>query len=323
MANFVAAEGAVLEQILDASYGIWNDGLSRRAYGRFYAAQTATPWGRAHLARYALVDGGSVLASAKLYSFDATLDGAAVRVAGLGAIFTQPESRGRGVARELIARVLDRAATGGADLALLFSEIGADYYARCGFTPIRTTHAAVRVIESGRRGAPATLVRAGQDRDVPDLVAMNSARAAAYRFHLNRDRDLVHYAIARLRLLAGLGAPGMRELQFFIAEEGASAVAYVIVSAKGRAWTLEECGDRDPAGARVGAILQVLIARDPADDRPAIAGWLPRDFRPPQIEVIGETPSAEVMMVRALTGRGAAATTLREQELIYWRSDRF
>jgi hypothetical protein len=27
---------------------------------------------------------------------------------------------------------------------------------------------------------------------------------------------------------------------------------------------IEECGDRDPSGARVGAILQALIAREPA-----------------------------------------------------------
>src|SRR5206468_10676186 len=37
---------------------------------------------------------------------------------------------------------------------------------------------------------------------------------------------------------------------------------------------LEECGDRDPSGARMGAILQVLIARNPAERRPAITAWL-------------------------------------------------
>src|SRR5204862_3890546 len=104
-----------------------------------------------------------------------------------------------------------------------------------------------------------------------------------FRFHLVRDRDLVHYAIAKKRLLAGLGPAGAREVQFFIAEEGASAVAYVVITARrhgsdqGAAIDslLEECGDRDPAGARVGAILQALIAREPAEIRPTITGWLP------------------------------------------------
>ena len=74
-----------------------------------------------------------------------------------------------------------------------------------------------------------------------------------------------------------MGPAGDREVQFFIAEEGASAVAYVVISVRGGAWVLEECGDRDPAGARVGAILQVLMARDPSalaagDDRVAPGG---------------------------------------------------
>jgi GNAT superfamily N-acetyltransferase len=323
MAILAPAEGPVLDQILDATYDIWHDGLSRRAYARFYAAQTATAWGRAHLERQALVDGDEVLASAKLYMFDATLDGRTLRLAGLGAIFTQPAHRGRGAARQLVEGMLESAATKGADLALLFSEIGPDYYARLGFTPLPRTNRTLRVIEDARRGAPATMVRGGEERDLADIASMGAARAAAYRFHLNRDRDLIQFSIAKMRLLAGLGPPGARELRFFIAEEGASAAAYVVVSVKGREWAVEECGDRDPAGARAGAILQVLIAREPAEQRPAITGWLPAGFLPPQIAVVSERPSTDVMMVRALTSAGGAAVTLREEDVFYWRSDLF
>jgi hypothetical protein len=55
----------------------------------------------------------------------------------------------------------------------------------------------------------------------------------------------------------------IRQLHFFIAEEGITAAAYVVISIVGRTWTIEECGNRDPSGARVGAILQPLIAREP------------------------------------------------------------
>jgi GNAT superfamily N-acetyltransferase len=323
MAILVPAEGAILDQILESTYDTWHEGLSRRAYARFYAAQTATAWGRVHLERKALVDGAEVLASGKLYTFDATLDGRTVRVAGLGAIFTQPAHRGRGAARELVERMLDVAVAGGADLALLFSEIGPNYYARLGFTAIPTTNRTLRVIEDARRGAPATMVRGGEERDLADITAMGISRAAPYRFHLNRDRNLIQFSIAKKRLLAGLGPPGARELQFFIAEEGASAAAYVVVSVRGREWTVEECGDRDPTGARAGAILQALIARDPTEQRPSITGWLPSGFLPPQIAVIGEQPSSEVMMARALTAAGESAHALGEQDLLYWKSDLF
>jgi GNAT superfamily N-acetyltransferase len=328
MAIVASAEGPLLEQILDATYDTWHEGLSRHAYGRYYAAQVTTAWGLRSLRRLALVEGDEVLASAKVYAVDAVLDGRDVRVVGLGAVFTEALHRGRGVARDLIERILEQSAADGADLALLFSDIGPGYYARLGFSPLpAAADASLRIFESPRGGAPATMVRAGADRDLADIAAMGEIRASAYRFHLRRDRDAVSYAIATKRLLAGLGSPGARELQFFVAEEGASAVAYVVISvrnvAAGAEWTIEECGDRDPTGARVGAILQVLLARNPAERRPSIRVWLPPGFHPPQIEIIDERPAAEVMMVRALTRAAESVHTLRAEDVMYWHGDVF
>ena len=327
MAILVNAEGPLLEQIHDATYDTWHEGLSRHAYGRFYAAQVATVWGQRGLHRLALVEGNELLASAKVYAFNAVLDGRDARVIGLGAVFTQPAHRGRGAARDLIERILAPPSAEGVELALLFSEIGPDYYARLGFAPLPTVDLSVRIFENPRRGAPATMVRAGEERDVADIVAMGEIRSARYRFHLKRDRDLLSYAIAKKRLLAGLGPSGARELQFFIAEEGASAVAYVVVSVRnetgGVEWTIEECGDRDPTGARVGAILQVLIARNPAERRPSIRAWLPAGFHPPQVEVIDGQPSHDVMMVKALTPAAEAIGALRAEDLLYWHGDVF
>jgi GNAT superfamily N-acetyltransferase len=323
MAKFVEAEGSILSRILDDTYEIWNDGLTRPAYGRFYAAQVATPWGRTHLQRFALIDGDDVLASAKLYRLDAVLDGRPIQVAGIGAVFTASSARRRGAARDLLDRLLDRAAADGADLALLFSDIGPEYYARLGFEAIATADKQLRVIESTRYGAPMTMVRGGDDRDLADIVAQGRTRAEPYRFHLNRDRDLAHFAIAKRRLLAGFGAPGALALHFFIAEEGASAVAYVVIGAHGDEWTLEEAGDRDPGGARVGAILQALIAREPAEKRPSIKAWLPDGFLPPQVTIVGEKPSAEVMMIRSLSDRGTPASSLAPADICYWHADHF
>ena len=314
--SIVPAEGAPLDRILYATYEIWHDGLSRESYERYWVAQRRTPWGRSHLDRVALVDGDTVLASEKRYRFDATIDGKALRVIGLGAIFTQPEHRRSGAAQHLIEEILAAAAAEGIALALLFSEIGADYYAPLGFTAIATHDVQVRVTESTRHGAPMTMVRAGEERDLADIVAMGTVRAGGYRFHLERGRDLIHYAIAKRRLLAGFGPPGMRELQFFIAEEGASAVAYVVISAHAGEWRIEECGDRDPGGARLGALLQVLIARDPAERRPAIRAALPHGFMPPQLSAIASEPSPEIMMVRALCDDASAALCMRDEVML-------
>jgi GNAT superfamily N-acetyltransferase len=321
MADLAIVQGPYLQQVLDHSHPVWHEGLSRAGYGRYYAAQVATPWGRGHMQRLALVENGEVQASAKLYAFDAILDGVPFRIAGIGALFTAPAHRGRGHAPALVDQLLERAAGDGADLALLFSIIGADYYGRLGFETIATTDLSLKVIEDKRRGAPMTLVRAGEERDLADVVAIGRVRAERYRFHLDRDRDFVHYAIVKKRLLAGLGSAGRREVLFFIAEEGASAAAYVVITVHGGAWVLEECGDRDPDGARVGAILQVLIARDPSAVRPAISAWLPPGFRPPQIEVLGERPSPEIMMMRPL--RGPMPQLSAPGDLLFWHGDMF
>lgn len=323
MTNLVEAAGPILDRILDDTHQIWNDGLTRDAYGRLWAAQLATSWGRTHLRRLALVEDDKVLASAKLYRFAAMLDGRPIQIAGIGAVFTSPASRRRGAARELIERLLEQeAAAGRADLALLFSEIGPDYYARLGFTPIPMVERRLRVTESPRHGAPMTMVRGGDDRDLEDIVSLGAARAEPYRFHLTRDRDLVHFAIARKRLLAGLGPSGQRIVHFFIAEEGASAVAYVVIGVQDQVWTVEEIGDRDPGGARAGAMLQALIAREPAETRPMIRALLPGGFIPPQVTVIGETPAKDVMMFRPLSD-AARGVTLISADVCYWHGDVF
>jgi predicted N-acetyltransferase YhbS len=316
--SVVSAEGPVLEQILDATLTIWHDGLTREAYARWWSAQLKTPWGAARLKRSALVRSGNVLASAKEYHLDAIVDGRPIGVLGLGAVFTQPQHRGHGYARELIERLLERAAGHGERLALLFSEIGADYYRPFGFESVATTEFTVRVTEAPRRGAPAMLVRAGEDRDLASVAAMGRVRAEPFRFHLDRGSDLIQYAIAKKRLLAGLGPAGARELQFFVAEEGASAVAYVVLTVRDLDWSLEEAGDRDPSAARVGAILQALIAREPAERRPAIRARLPAGFMPPQLSIVESHPTADVMMVRP-----KVLPPLGERDVLYWQSDVF
>jgi hypothetical protein len=180
----------------------------------------------------------------------------------------------------------------------------------------------IGVAEPSRRGAPMTLIRGGEERDLAAVVAMGRIRADPFRFHLDRDVDFVQYVITRKRLLAGLGTAGARQLHFFIAEEGITAAAYVVVSIVGDMWTLEECGDRDPSGARVGAILQALIAREPVERRPTIRAWLPRGFIPPQVTIVSAKPSEPVMMVRAIEST-VLEPRLSTGDVLYWLSDMF
>lgn len=321
MTAVVPVQGAILDSVLDASHPISRDGLDRHAYGRFDAARMKTTWGRRSERRFALVEGVDLLASAVRYDLAGRFEGRAVRVCGIGSVVTDPSHRGLGHGRVLLETLLDQAARKGAEVALLFSQTGLDDDVRVGFEAIPLTDVTLDVASS-RHGAPMTMVRGGEERDLAAIVAMGRVRADPFRFHLDRDIDLVQYAITRKRLLAGLGSADARQLHFFIAEEGITAAAYVVVSVAGSTWTLEECGDRDASGARVGALLQALIAREPSERRPTIRAWLPPRFLPPQLTIVSAAPSTEIMMVRMLS---AAPTLprLSADDVLYWRSDVF
>jgi hypothetical protein len=267
------------------------------------------------------VDGADVLASATRYDLAAVLDQQPVRVCGIGSLFSEPAHGGGGHARALVDHLLDEAARDGAAMALLCSDLSHEHEP-AGFEVVSMTEAELSITESSRRGAPMTLIRGGEDRDLAAIVAMGQIRADPFRFHLDRDVDFVQYGITKKRLLAGLGQAGARQLHFFIAEEGITAAAYVVVSIVGGTWTIEECGDRDPSGARVGAILQALIAREPVERRPTIRAWLPRGFVPPQVTIVSAKPSAEVLMVRSL-GSMVVQPRLSGDDVLYWRSDIF
>lgn len=315
------AEGALLDRILDAGDLPAKAGLTRRAYGRLDAALARTTWGRGHRRRFALAEGTDWRAAATRYDLTAVLDGRPLRACGIAEVLAAP-SEGGDPAALLVERLLERSAQEGAELALLFSEMDPAWCAAQGFSRIPTADLDLAVAESPRHGAPMTLVRGGDEADLPAIAAIGQVRAAPFRFHLDRDLDFVQYAITRKRLRSGLGAAGEHELHFFVAEEGITAAAYVVLSVRGGAWTLEECGDRDDAGARVGAILQALIARDPAARRPSIRGWLPPGFRPPQVTITPATPGTAGLMARGF-GSNRLALPLGGDDVLYWRGDLF
>ena len=170
----VIADSASREEIMDGTYPIWGEGLSRAAYSQWNRAQMETPWGREHLRRVALVEGGEVVASAKRYDFRARWSGQTVDVLGIGAVFTPPARRGQGHAAALIDAMVTDAAERGCAIALLFSEIGAQYYERLGFQVAPRDMVTVDVLPF--TGSPAMLVRSGEAADLKAIAQLCRAR---------------------------------------------------------------------------------------------------------------------------------------------------
>ena len=318
----VPATGPVLEQVLDDTHSLWADGMARDSYAKAWVAQLKTPWGRQHLDRVALVDGPHVLASAKRYDFSMRFDGRIRRVLGIGAVFTAPAHRGRGFARELMTRILDTAVTEGQEFAMLFSEIDPAFYERLDFVPVPLLESTLE-IDQKRGGAPAMLVRSGDDRDIPAIAEMSASRAADARLAMARSEDLIRFQITRKRLQSGLTPAGYRNNEFLVVEEGSQAVAYMVMTEQDGRWMIEEAGDRDPAGARLGAMFQVMLARYPSERLPEIKTWWPQALLPPQVKVVAATPTQEVLMIRPLRDRILPLPPLAAPAVMFWHSDYF
>jgi predicted N-acetyltransferase YhbS len=321
VSELVPATGDYLQQILNESFPIWNDGLDRERYARFWDAQRLTTWGSTHLDRVALVEHGEVMSSAKRYDLSARIEGRIRRVLGIGAVFTSPARRGRGSAARLLELMLDAAEAEGFEYAMLFSEIDPAFYERLDFVPVPVLESRIQVTLKG--GTPAVLVRSADDRDIASVAEMSARRAEGARFALDRSDDWIRYGIAKRRLLAGLGPPGLRELEFLVTEEGHQAVAYVVTSIYQGRWFIEDAGDRDPSGARLGAMLQLMLARTPHVPAPEIRAWLPHDFTPPQVTRVETHATASVLMIRPLKDRTLPLPPLDGNHVVYPRLDYF
>ena len=327
MPELINADAERIQRILESTHPIWNEGLTAEDYARWNTVQMRTPWGLEHLRRVVLVEGETMLASAKWYDFEARLDGRPVRILGIGAVFTPESQRGKGHAPELIRRMMAEAAREGYHLAVLFSEIGAAYYERLGFVVIPRDTVTLEIIQ--KKGAPATLVRAGDATDLKHLAAMHETTDGRARFSLRRTPDLIQFSVSKRRTQSALAPLGARTTEFYVSEEGNHAVAYVLVS-RGPAGNLadgpetmwlEACGDRDPTGARVGAILQVLLARTPAETPPPLLSWLPDGWLPPQVRIAARAPAADIMMIKTLGS--TVLPPLQGKDVVWWHADHF
>jgi hypothetical protein len=232
-----------IDQILRDTYPIWGGGLSLDAYTNFQVGQRRTVWGGSHIERVALLDGSRLLASAKRYDLTARVDGRIRRVLGIGALFTTRELRGRGAAQPS-SHIWWMPPTPIYEFALLFSDIGPSLYERLDFVPVPLESATITV--KPFTGAPATLVRAGDDKDFGHITELSAKRASKAVSRLDRSEDYIRYAVSKRRLLAGLGPAG--DAAGGVPRGGGRPHGRGVsrVQRAQRQWTIEEAGDRDP-----------------------------------------------------------------------------
>lgn len=97
----------------------------------------------------------------------------------------------------------------------------------------------------------------------------------------------------------------------------------MICTVQGNRWFIDDAGDHDPEGARLGAMLQTMLARTPHIGAPDIRAWLPHGFVPPQVTRIETWPAADPLMLRPLRDRTLPMPPIEATQVALCRLDYF
>jgi hypothetical protein len=236
--------GAERDAYFRGVHPLWGGGLSE---DRFVAFQRrlaeACEAGERHRL-IGLFEGSRLLAAMKAYDLRGSCAAKPLNILGIGAVFTPPLLRRRGHARRMLELAIAEHAAGGADAAILFSDIGTAYYQRLGFRPLRSEECTADPSDLPRTGArePAPADEAGLSRILARSRANNGDLTLA------RDGWVLRFQLRRLRELAR--ARGVAEPQWGIAVrdesgEGAAMVrmARDAIDVLDAGWTSEAARD--------------------------------------------------------------------------------
>ena len=154
------------------------------------------------------------------------------------------------------------------------------------------------------------LVRAGDDRDLPFHCRDDARRAPRARGWRSTAARTGSSSASRKAPAAGRPRPARPARDRVPGRRGGppgGGLPDRSSTANGGRWFIEEAGDRDPSGARLGAMLQVMLARHPASRRPEIRAWFPHALQPPQVQIVDRKPTSERADDPAAAGSHAAA----------------
>jgi GNAT superfamily N-acetyltransferase len=129
-----------VRDVLPASSRLWAEGRTFEEYSADFTAIATSGYGRRRFRTTGLHIDGALVTSCKRYERELRCGTSVLRAAGLGAVFTPPELRGRGYATAMLGALLDTERVNGTDVVFLFSDIHPAFYERLGFValPSRT-----------------------------------------------------------------------------------------------------------------------------------------------------------------------------------------
>ena len=235
-------------------------------------------WGREWYSWRALVDeDGRVVSSLKLYRPVLRLEESSGRIAAVGAVFTPRALRRLGHAARLIRECLEEATRRGDHSALLFTDIGTEYYRALGFTPLPCEDALGRLPAADARAPAGVTLRAMTAGDLDAVARAHEAAVGPRPIAVVRDRD--HWEFLLLRagsFFARLDGSSLAR-RFMIAMESSRPIGYLIGVMGPGEWNLREAEAFDGSPATLARILAAGAVEAAAASATTVWGWIPRD----------------------------------------------
>lgn len=281
MQRIVAPTAEQVRTVLVESHAIWGAGLSVADYVGMWEEVADSRWARAWYTWRALIDDdGRVLSSLKVYRPALRLGEATCRATAIGAVFTPRALRRRGHAATLIRAALEEGVRRGDTVALLFTDIGTEYYRAIGFTPLACEDALGSLIGAAAR-APQGVTFRSMTFDDLDVVSRAQRTSCAGRpIAVLRDRDHWEFLLLRastfFRRLDGSGL----ERRFMIAMEASRPIGYLVAILGPGEWNLREAETFDGDPVTLARLLDAGAAEANAASATTVWGWIPRTVWP-------------------------------------------
>jgi len=276
MPRLAVANPRQVEQVYRESHGLWGAGLSRRDYLALWKDLSLTDWATKYARFYVWVDEDDrVLSSLKLYRPLIRFGETTARSTVLGAVFTPRAHRRLGHASALLHAVLDDSRRSGAPLALLFSDIGTEFYKAFGFRVLPAEEhwgtLSSRKTRLPRSGSLRTM-------DEEDLEAVRVAHErSSSRRPLAMIRDEEHWRFLWVRsqsFFERLRSSAVRH-SCQVATENDRFIGYLIAVEGRGEWNVREVGAIDGEPNTMAAILKLGAAQAYRAGLRRFYGWLP------------------------------------------------
>jgi predicted acetyltransferase len=315
---FRTIEPAERDAVLDLLSG-W---LDRAFFARYFAHD---PTFRDDLC-FVATDAGRIVSTLQVFRKRVRVDGAALEVAGVGNVYTDPAYRAAGLASVLLERAIAAMPQHGFDLSLLFAS-RLDFYARFGWRSHLRYLSFIEPVPMPASVEPEAFDRA---RDLDSVMAVYAAHSGAIAGATLRDPTYwagqLHYA----------GNPDER---FAVARRNGAVVAYVRTAtlydfnvviehgcAPGAEARLADLIRDRHAGAPTGTLAQLVPSAE-LDDLLAARGLTVRavEDRSWMWRVIDPAALASKLRLAeaAVTRDGLFDEILPAERSRYWLSDRF